>query len=302
MNRVIRLSIAMLLWSTAAAASADCGTDGTRLQVLGSGGPESTDGRASTSYLLWENGRAILLVDMGSGSMRNFERSEASIDDLGAILLTHLHIDHSVDLPVLVKASYFTRRDTELPLYGPGGNDLMPGTKEFVQKLLGPAGAYRYLSAYLDGSESWRLSVHEIDASGSKEGMAMEADGLKITYVPVHHGPIPALAWKVELSGKSLVFSGDMSGRNNTLAGLAAGADLLVAHNAIPENAGQSARSLHMPPSEIGRIAAEAGVKSLLLSHRMNRSLGREEETLEKIRKSYKGPVAFAEDLMCVSP
>jgi ribonuclease BN (tRNA processing enzyme) len=234
--------------------------------------------------------------------MQNFERSGASINDLDAILLTHLHVDHSVDLPVLIKASYFTRRDTELPLYGPEGNDLMPGTREFVQALLGPAGAYRYLSSYLDGSESWRLSVHEIEASGSKEGMAMDADGLKITYVPVHHGPLPALAWRVELSGKSLVFSGDMSGRNNTLAGLAAGADLLLAHNAIPEDAGQSASSLHMPPSEIGRIAAEAGVKSLLLSHRMNRSLGREEETLGIIRRVYKGPIEFAEDMMCVSP
>ena len=302
MRRVFWLSIATLFWSTAFAAGTGCGTDGARLQVLGSGGPESTDGRASTSYLLWENGRAILLVDMGSGSMRNFERSGASIDDLEAILLTHLHVDHSVDLPALVKASYFTRRDTELPLYGPGGNDLMPGTREFVQALLGPAGPYRYLSSYLDGSEPWRLSVHEIKASGSEEGMAMEADGLKIIYVPVHHGPIPALAWKVELSGKRLVFSGDMSGRNNTLAGLAAGADLLVAHNAIPEDAGQSARSLHMPPSEIGRIASEAGVKSLLLSHRMNRTLGREKETLEMVRRNYQGPVTFAEDMMCVSP
>jgi ribonuclease BN (tRNA processing enzyme) len=60
-----------------------------------------------------------------------------------------------------------------------------------------------------------------------------------------------------------------------------------------------TARSLHMPPSAIGRIAAEEKVRQLVLSHRMNRSLGREEETLALIRKSYDGPVHFADDLQC---
>jgi ribonuclease BN (tRNA processing enzyme) len=96
-----------------------------------------------------------------------------------------------------------------------------------------------------------------------------------------------------------VVFSGDMSGRNGTLPGLARDADILVAHHAIPEGAGATALSLHMPPSEIGRIAAEAKVRQLVLSHRMNRSLGREQESLTLIRKSYDGPAHFADDLNC---
>ncbi len=79
------------------------------LEILGSGGPE-LDGRASTSYVLWIDNKAKLLVDMGSGSMLRFEQSNAKLKDLEAVVLTHLHIDHSVDLPSFVKAGYFTSR------------------------------------------------------------------------------------------------------------------------------------------------------------------------------------------------
>jgi ribonuclease BN (tRNA processing enzyme) len=74
---------------------------------------------------------------------------------------------------------------------------------------------------------------------------------------------------------------------------------LLVAHHAIPEGAEGIARKLHMPPSEIGRVAAEAKVGTLILSHRMKRTLGLEARSLELIRRSYRGPVTFAEDMAC---
>jgi len=54
-----------------------------------------------------------------------------------------------------------------------------------------------------------------------------------------------------------------------------------------------------MPPSVIGQIAAEAHVKKLVLSHRMLRTLGKEDQTLSEIRKRYSGPVEFANDLDC---
>jgi ribonuclease BN (tRNA processing enzyme) len=127
----------------------------------------------------------------------------------------------------------------------------------------------------------------------------VEGQGFRITAVPVHHGPVPALAWRVDIAGRALAFSGDMNGDYHTLPGLAAGADLLVAHHAVPQDAEGVARNLHMPPSVIGEIAAEAKVKRLVLSHRMNRTLGREEESRREIRKRYAGPVAFAEDGQC---
>ncbi|MFZ2235652.1 MAG: hypothetical protein WAV67_04660, partial [Dokdonella sp.] len=106
-----------------------------------------------------------------------------------------------------------------------------------------------------------------------------------------------ALAWRVEASGVSIVFSGDTDGKN--LEALATNADLLVAHNAIPEAATGSILDLHMPPSQIGKVVAAAKVHALLLSHRMSRSMGQEESTLKAIAKSWDGDVQFANDLDC---
>jgi ribonuclease BN (tRNA processing enzyme) len=110
---------------------------------------------------------------------------------------------------------------------------------------------------------------------------------------------VPALAWRVTVGGRSVAFSGDTNGDNGQLERLAQDADLLVAHNAVPEGAEGAIRQLHMPPSVIGRIAHAANVKMLVLSHRMLRTLGRELETQQVIARQYSGPVAFADDLDC---
>jgi ribonuclease BN (tRNA processing enzyme) len=67
----------------------------------------------------------------------------------------------------------------------------------------------------------------------------------------------------------------------------------------VPEGATGVERRLHMPPSVIGEIAEKAHVKNLVLSHRMLRTLGKETQTLAEIRKSYAGPLEFANDLDC---
>jgi ribonuclease BN (tRNA processing enzyme) len=90
----------------------------------------------------------------------------------------------------------------------------------------------------------------------------------------VIHGSVPALAWRVEIGGKSIVFSGDTNREGADLVRLAKDADLFIAHNAVPEGATGVERRLHMPPSVIGQIAQEAHVKRLVLSHRMLRTLG----------------------------
>jgi ribonuclease BN (tRNA processing enzyme) len=279
-------------------ALADCREQGAWLQVLGSGGPEADDGRASSGYLIWVDGRARVLIDMGSGTMQRFEQSGADINDLDLILFTHLHVDHSNDLPALVKASYFTGRNRDLAVFGPSGNEFMPSLTQFVDGLFGRHGVYRYLSDYLDGREAYRLRPHDVQANG-REQTILDHGPYRIRAVPVHHGPIPALAWRIEVGGRSFVISGDMNNDYRTLAGLARGADVLIAHHAIPEAAGRVARNLHMPPSVIGEIAAHAGVGKLVLSHRMNRTLGREAESQAQIRRRYRGPLAFAEDLQC---
>ena len=102
--------------------------------------------------------------------------------------------------------------------------------------------------------------------------------------------------YKVSIDGKSITFSGDMSGKYSTLEKLAINSNILIAHNAVPKGAQGVAKNLHMTPDIIGYISKEAKVKNLVLSHRMLRTLGKEDITRKEIRKYYEGKINFAED------
>jgi ribonuclease BN (tRNA processing enzyme) len=271
------------------------------LQVLGSGGPELEDRRASTSYLVLQDGRPRLLVDSGGGSALQFGRAGAHVSQLDAIFFTHLHIDHTADFAALIKSSYFEERNRPLPVYGPVGNDYFPPTTEFVGQLFDRKhGAYRYLADFVSGGDGgYSLVAHDVNLGEHEVRTIYRSADTVAAATKVIHGGVPALAWRVELGGKVLVFSGDTNGNNGNLELLAKDADVFVAHNAIPEGETGVARELHMPPSVIGRIAAAAKVKSLVLSHRMLRTLGHESATRAKIAALYSGPLAFADDLDC---
>lgn len=282
-------------------AAQSCGSQGVAIQVLGSGGPELQDKRASSSYLIWQNGQARVLVDAGGGSALRFGESGAQMSQLDVLLFTHFHVDHSGDFAALIKTSWFEDRHRPLPIFGPPANDFMPATTEFVSAFFGEKhGAYRYLSELLVPGEegSYKMQPHNVVAGATPLAVFRNGE-LVASAVRVVHGGVPALAWRVELGGKAIVFSGDTNGEGEGLVRLAADADLFIAHNAVPEGAVGVERRLHMPPSVIGQIAADARVKSLVLSHRMLRTLGKEDQTQSEIRKRYSGPVAFANDLDC---
>jgi len=282
------------------AAAQSCGPQGVVVQVLGSGGPELQDKRASSSYLVWENGQARVLIDAGGGSALRFGESGATMSQLDVILFSHFHVDHSADFSALIKSSWFEDRKRPLPIYGPVGNDFMPSTTEFVSDFFGDKGSYRYLSELLVPSEpgSYKMQPHNVTAN-SEPTTVLHTGDLTVSAVRVIHGGVPALAWRVQIGGKDIVFSGDTNGEGSGLVRLATNADLFIAHNAVPEGATGVERRLHMPPSVIGQIAADAKVKNLVLSHRMLRTLGKEDQTQAEIRKHYSGPLTFANDLDC---
>jgi ribonuclease BN (tRNA processing enzyme) len=283
------------------AAAQSCGSQGVAVQVLGSGGPELQDKRASSSYLVWENGQARVLIDAGGGSALRFGESGAQMSQLDALFFSHFHVDHSGDFAALIKSSWFEDRKRALPVYGPPGNDFMPSTTEFVSDFFGDKrGAYRYLSElFAPGEEgSYKIEPHNVVA-GSTPVAVFHGRDLAVSAVRVVHGAVPALAWRVETGGKVMVFSGDTNGEGEGLVRLAMNADLFIAHNAVPEGAAGIERRLHMPPSVIGEIAEAAHVKRLVLSHRMLRTLGNEDQTQSGIRKRYSGPLTFANDLDC---
>jgi ribonuclease BN (tRNA processing enzyme) len=271
------------------------------VQVLGSGGPEMQDKRASTSYLVWEQGRPGVMVDAGGGSALRFGESGARMSQVDVFLFSHFHVDHSGDFPALIFSSRFEDRKRPLPVYGPPGNEFMPSTTEFVHDLFSePHGAWRYLSDLVEpGADgSYQLQAHNVVVASTPVLVFRNAD-MAVFAVRVVHGAFPALAWRVEMGGKRIVFSGDTNGEGEGLTQLASNADLFVAHNAVPEGATGMERRLHMPPSVIGTIAANAHVKQLVLSHRMLRTLGKEKETQAEIKRRFSGPIAFANDLDC---
>src|SRR6202050_4679258 len=91
-------------------AAQTCGATGVAVQVLGSGGPELQDKRASSSYLVWEDARAKALVDAGGGSALRFGESGAQMSQLEVIFFSHFHVDHSGDFSALIKSSWFEDR------------------------------------------------------------------------------------------------------------------------------------------------------------------------------------------------
>ncbi len=294
---ILALSFALLPRAGAQA----CGAKGVALQVLGSGGPELQDKRASSSYLIWQDGQARVLVDAGGGSALRFGESGAQMSQLDVILFSHFHVDHSGDFPVLIKSSWFEDRKRPLPIYGPEGNEFMPSAVEFVSDFFGEKrGAFRYLSELLVPGEdgSYKMQPHNV-AGTAKPAEVFRHDGIVAQSVRVVHGGFPSLAWRVEIGGKAIVFSGDTNGEAAGLRQLAANADLFVAHNAVPEGVTGVERNLHMPPSVIGDIAGEAHVKHLVLSHRMLRTLDKETQTQSEIEKRFSGPLTFANDLNC---
>lgn len=264
-------------------------------EILGSGGPE-IDGRASTSYLLWIDNKAKLIIDMGSGSMLRFEESGAKLESLEAVVLTHLHIDHSVDLPAFVKAGFFSSRTKSLEIIAPFGNEYFPSIDEFFTNLFGKNGAYRYMNDVLsDQSDSFQIIPLEIK---SNQLVTKQYEDFSLTLISVHHGIVPALALKIDVDGKSIVISGDTNDENKNLDKIAKDADLFIAHHAIPEHAGKFAKDLHMTPSIIAQIAKTANVKKIVLTHRMNRTSKHEHESLKIIKKVFKGKIVFAKDMM----
>jgi len=301
-NRLATLApLALCLAHAAPTFAGPCTGHGVELQVLGSGGPEMQTKRASSGYLIWRDGKARVLIDSGGGTALRFGEAGATMTDLDAILYTHFHADHSADFPALIKSSFFEDRTRTLPVYGPAGNRSFPSATAFARAMLDPdKGAFRYLGGFLSGDAGYKLDVHDI---APKPASPLEriplASGITLQATSVEHGTVPALAWRVDVDGVSVAFSGDTNGNNGALEKLSQGATLLVAHNAVPEGAEGVERALHMPPSVIGKIASAAHVKALVLSHRMLRTLGKEPETKHLIEETYKGPLAFAGDLDC---
>lgn len=279
-------------------------SEGPTLQVLGSGGPIADDGRASSGYLIWIDGRSRFLIDSGGGVFLRFGEAGAHFSDLDHVGISHFHTDHSTDLSALLKSGYFSDRTRPLSISGPASGGNYPGTTDYLKRLLDPDhGAYAYLDGYLDGSAGLvKLKPSDVDPKLQKSSRvyADPTDDIEVFALGVPHGPVPALAFRIRIGHQSIVFSGDQNGSSESFIDFARGTDILVMHMPVPENIGGVGRRLHAPPSVVGDIAARTGAGKLVLSHFMARSLVDMESNLKEIRSRYAGQVLSADDLECI--
>lgn len=277
-----------------------CGEEGVWIQILGSGGPEINDDTASASYLVWHDGKARVLIDPAPGSSLLFDLAQARYEDLAAILISNLNVHQAGDLPAYIKGAQFADREEPLRVFGPDGAGPYPSTTQFVERLIGPDGAFAYLAPSLEvKAMGKRIVPQDIPAKGRRVWARYGTETLQIAAVPVNHGSVPALAYRITIGDQTLVFSGNFNNEKDTLVPFAEGADALVLHHAIPESARGTARELYVRPSQIGSIANRIKPNFVILGHRTSRTRGVESLSRNAIENEYQGDLLFASDLEC---
>ena len=271
---------------------------GLDLIVLGSGGPRAA-GRAAASYVIAIAGTPRYMIDAGSGSFTRLGESGLESDKLDTILLTHLHIDHAGDVPDLVKSrDLLAKEPIRFRIIGPSGHGLYPSTSTFVERLLGPQGAFAYLSTFRN---PLKLETTDIafDLERAPETI-IDEDGVKITAAAVDHRDVPAVAYRIEYRGQSVVISGDLASKRGQIATLARGATVLVYDAAVLDPPGSPAElyELHTPPKRIAEVASQAGVATLILSHVPPDVEAQADAVLASVRAAFRGDVMFAHDCL----
>ncbi|VAW81660.1 hypothetical protein MNBD_GAMMA12-722 [hydrothermal vent metagenome] len=295
------------------------------VMVLGSGGPTALAKRASASYLIFIDGKPRILMDAGGGSYKNLALSGVNIADLDIVLLSHLHIDHMGDLSAFVKGIFFhnranrTQRSLPIRIFGPGENGVKfpppnnnitqyPATDTYVSQLYHQqTGIERYLNIFAKaikgGTFSWQTTNISAKLTDPVDTI-VNKDGLVIKALAVFHGPVPALAYRIEYKGISIVYSGDTNSKSNNMITLSQNANMVIYDTAITDTlpnlypSDVVFKALHTTPSRMGVVCATANPKTLLLSHLTPVTSVRTKEIKKVIRlNGYTGKIKVAKDL-----
>ena len=270
---------------------ADASLPGARVILLGTGGgPILRKGRSQPANLLVVDGVAYM-IDAGDGAARQMTFAGVPISKLRAVFLTHLHFDHTAGLSSAIgfrwMATLTSPKLPQLGIYGPPGTDRMVGAADDYLEI--PTHLFR--NAQPD-APSVRAIVSTHVAS---PGVIYEDDKVKVTAVEnTHYSGVPmsptaygrdvSYSYRFDTKYGSVAFSGD-TGPSNTVAELAKGADIFVcevndvdgivamlrnAPNMPPEALSRWTAHMeheHLSPDEVGKLAARAGVKMVVLSH-----------------------------------
>ena len=288
---------------TAAAQTATAGKS--RLILLGTGGgPTPKPNRAAPSQVIVVNGAAYV-IDCGNGVARQMVLAGVPVSSLHNIFITHQHSDHNADYGNLIWLSWATTLATKVGTYGP------PPLREMTRLFL-EMNDYDIKTRMADeGRPPLKdlIAVHEITG----DGLVMQDADVKVTAALVEHPLVkPAFAYRFDCPDRSIVISGDTHPSEN-LVRLAKGADVLV-HEVmyLPAIEALIARepnaktlrdhllASHTSTEQVGRIATEAGVKTLVLSHFVpgGPPIVEDKTWFDAVRPTFSGNLIVGRDLM----
>lgn len=277
----------------------------TRLILLGTGGgPRPKKANMASAQVVVVNGR-LYVVDCGDGVAQQLVKADLSLLALRHVFITHNHSDHNADYGNLLLLAWASGLSTEVDTWGPP--PLERTTRLFLE-MSAPdidvriADEGRVPLAPL-------IRAHEL----RETGLVMQDEHVKVTCALVDHPLVtPAFAFRFDTGDRSIVISGDTA-RSDALVTLARGADVLV-HEAmylpavdrlvarVPNAASLRKHLLasHTTAEDCGRVAAAAGVKTLVLSHFVppDDILTTEQMWLDAARRHYGGKIIVGRDLM----
>jgi ribonuclease BN (tRNA processing enzyme) len=245
------------------------------------------------------------LVDCGSGVSRQLVAAGVPLNNLRHVFITHHHSDHNLEYGGVVYNAWATGLNVAVHAYGPP--PLAQMTRDFLSYM-----RFDIETRIADeGRPDLRplLVAHEFD----KPGVVMSNGDVKVTAGRVRHPPIEqAYAYRFDATDRSVVISGDTT-YSPELIELAKGADVLVHEILYPPgidkllarvpNAATLRKHLidsHTVPEDVGKVAAAAGVKTLVLSHFVpgdDATIG-EAMWVQGVRMHYPGPIVVGRDLM----
>ena len=269
---------------------------------LGTAGAAPSAHRGAPGHLVRRGGDRIL-VDCGEGTQRQLLRSGVGLVDVDDVLITHCHADHVLGLPGMLKTFALRAREAPLRLYGPPGlGELMNVLRPVIGRLTYKVDVQQLTAGDAVERAGYRVHAFATDHRVPSVGYALVEDerpgrfdidaarGLGVPEGPMfgllQHGEAVTLDSGVTIRpdavvgearpGRTLVFSGDTR-HSKALFQACVGADVLV-HEAtfLEEEAERAAETGHTTALQAGRLAREAGVRLLALTHISTRHPGRE--------------------------
>ena len=216
-----------------------------KLTVLGCSGSLPGPNSPASGYLVEADGYRLVL-DLGHGAFGALQRYVNPID-VDAVVVSHLHADHCIDLTAYIVALRF------------GGEGYRLGAQRIP--LIGVPGTRARLEAAYDPLAR-KLGLHELFAFGTP--VNGELGPFRMSYAPMNH-PVPTNGVRIECDDHSLVYSGD-TGECAELIRLAEGADVLLCEASVGPDEHQP-RDLHLTGRQAGEHAAKAGVDRLIVTH-----------------------------------